>query len=46
MRLYGYCEKCRRFRLVRVRYPRRGIQVGICGDCEDKERKRRDTRTT
>ena len=36
MNVQGYCERCRRIRLVRVNFGRwtgKGVPIGICRDC-------------
>lgn len=36
MRLTGWCMKCHKIKLVRVRMPRSGkVQIGICSACEE-----------
>jgi hypothetical protein len=41
MRLNGFCERCRRPRMVTVRrYGTLQMPVGLCQECEDKEAKR------
>lgn len=47
MRLPGYCMDCHRVRTVRVTRPSpRGVQTGICDDCQDKADDRADVRRT
>jgi len=42
MRLFGYCWKCHKFTRVSVPVPSaRGIQVGICDDCDEVDRGQR-----
>jgi hypothetical protein len=40
MRLHGYCARCHKIKMVRVRsIIRRGVQIGICADCEERKSK-------
>jgi hypothetical protein len=46
MRLHGYCNVCRRIKLVSVSghslalaHARRGVIQGICAECEQSQRK-------
>jgi hypothetical protein len=42
MRLHGWCESCKRIRMVTVRRPfLGGVPVGVCAACEEAEQKRR-----
>jgi hypothetical protein len=35
--VHGYCTKCRRIRRVRVTtLVTRGVQLGVCRECEEK----------
>lgn len=45
MRIPGYCAVCHRFRTVYVRIPNlRGVSIGVCASCEDKQRKDKEDR--
>jgi hypothetical protein len=39
MRLHGWCERCRRIKMVNVKIARgRGTVIGVCSDCEEAQR--------
>jgi len=39
MRLHGYCERCRKIKMVTVKIMRgRGVTIGVCQECEEKAR--------
>lgn len=47
MKIHGYCHKCCKIKRVRVNGPgltrlvTRQVAIGVCDDCEQKERDRR-----
>jgi hypothetical protein len=46
MKIHGYCTVCRRVRLVRVTRPMPGrYQQGVCDQCSEAERERRNRPT-